>query len=286
MGKLRLRKRALGLLAALSLTVLGTFAGTAQAAQQDDPPPGPNPGDGPSGSSFFIGNCLRANNITIDPDVIPFCGVGRAAYNATGAVLTRNARFLGNDITVIGGTLRIRGGIFENNTIVGDKIIIEGNNSIFLNNRFIGNVYVEDVDAIAAELENVQLCADHFLSDYSATQQDGQGPLHRRQTGIHTYNIRAAARTPVHDSFTSLHRYCGKKLLADDFSYFSAIATARYPRPDLKSDPVIHYADLKFMSNQVHDCRLKMRTAKNRSGAGAGLKALLDCANTYVHNEL
>ncbi|MFJ4189234.1 hypothetical protein [Kitasatospora sp. NPDC089509] len=219
--------------------------------------------------------------------MVPFCGVGRAAYNATGDVLRRNARFLGNDLRVLGGTLRIRGGIFEGNTIVGDKIVIEGRDAIFVgNNRFIGNVHVEDIDAIAAELENVELCTDHFLSDYTATEHDGQGALHRRETGIHTYNIRAAARTPVHDSFTSLHAYCGKKLLADDFSYFSAVATARYPRPDLKSDPVIRYADLKFMSNQVHDCRIKMRAAKNRAGAGAGLKALLDCANAYVHNEV
>ncbi|MFF3002401.1 hypothetical protein ACFVTF_06305 [Kitasatospora sp. NPDC057940] len=186
----------------------------------------------------------------------------------------------------MGGTLRVSGGIWEANHIIADKIIIQGNAMFVGNNRFIGNVYVEDIDAIAGELENLQACTDHFLSDYAATERDGESALHPRATGIHTYNITAAGEIPVHDSFTYLHSTCAKMLKANDFSYFSAVATARHPRANLTSNPVILYGDLKAMSGELKSCRTKMRATKNRSGAGPALRELLNCSNAVVHDEL
>lgn len=286
MERLRPRKRALALLAVLTLTALGASTTTALADDPGQGPGGSGPGEGPVGSSFFIGNCITANHITVAPDVVPFCGVARASYNATGDVLTRHARFVGNDIRVLGGTLRISGGIWEANHIIADKIIIQGNAMFVGNNRFIGNVYVEDIDAIASELENLEVCTDHFLSDYTATEHDGESSLHPRETGIHTGNIAAASEIPVHDSFSYIHRSCARMLKANDFSYFSAVATARHPRANLTSNPVIRYADLKAMSSELKSCRAKMRATNIRSGAGPALRELLNCSNAVVHDEL
>ncbi|MEV7027993.1 hypothetical protein [Kitasatospora sp. NPDC093558] len=286
-ASVRPRKRVIALLAVLTLSALGTFTTTAQAdGPGEGPGSGPQSGDGPTGSSFFIGNCITANHMTVAPDVIPFCGVARAAYNATGDVLTRHARFVGNDIRVMGGTLRISGGIWEGNRIIADKIVIQGNAIFVGNNRFIGNVYVEDIDSIANELDDLQACTDHFLSDYVATEHDGESALHPRETGIHTYNIAAASRIPVHDSFDYLHKRCGELLKENDYSYFSAVATARHPRANLTSNPVIRYDDLQAMSRELKSCRGKMRAAKNRSGAGPALRTLLNCSNAVVLDEL
>jgi hypothetical protein len=272
--------------AALALTVLGACTTTAQADSPGDGPPGSTPGDGSGGSAFFIGNCITANHMVVAPDVVPFCGVARAAYNATGDVLTRHARLLGNNIRITGGTLRIAGGIWECNQIIADKIVIQGDAMFVGNNRFIGNVYVEDIDAIAGELENLQACTDHFLSDYAATEQEGESALHRRAAGIHPANIAAASRIRVSDSFTYIHQSCATMLKANNCSYFSAIATARHPRTNIAASPVIRYADLKAMSSELHSCRIKMRETKNRSGAGPALQSLLNCSNAIVHDEL
>ncbi|MGW2377403.1 hypothetical protein [Kitasatospora sp. NPDC001683] len=141
------------------------------------------------------------------------------------------------------------------------------------------NVYVEDIDAIASELENLEVCTRHFLSDYNATELDGEIALHRRHTG----NITAASEIPAPDSFNYIHSSCAKMLKANDFS---VIATARHPRANLTSYPVIRYADLKAMSSELKSCRAKMKTTNTRSGAGLTLRALLNCSYAAVHDEL
>ncbi|MGV9563461.1 hypothetical protein [Streptomyces sp. NPDC003480] len=62
--------------------------------------------------------------MTIAPDEIPLCAVARAAYNASGDVLTRHQRFLGNSFEVRDGSIHISGDIFENNIFVADKNVI------------------------------------------------------------------------------------------------------------------------------------------------------------------
>lgn len=85
----------------------------------------------------------------------------------------------------------------------------------------------------AGELLALESRTDHFLSDYAATEVDEESALGKRGNGIHTGNITAASRVPVHDSFTYLHARCAKMLAANDFGCFSVVA--RHPRTILGS---------------------------------------------------
>ncbi|MFJ5534774.1 hypothetical protein [Streptomyces sp. NPDC093261] len=204
--------------------------------------------------------------MTIAPDEIPLCAVARAAYNASGDVLTRHQRFLGNSFEVRDGSIHISGDIFENNAFVADKNVIRGSAMCVGNNRFIGHVYVGDVDPIVGELPRSQECNDHFLPEYARTDSEGESALHKRDDGITTRGIRAAESEPGGNWRPGTHRDCAAFLAANDFAAFSAIAIAQQPRDSLAHEPVIRYADLKAIYWSLGTCIPKRTPLSVASG--------------------